>query len=172
MNHVLSFFHSRWVLSPWLDSSGVLRAHESLMEQGDVWMLENLNLFELEWTSIECVASLLASGGEIHWAEFDCNMRPRFNPWVGKILWRRAEQPTPVFLPGESHGQRSLAGYRPWEGHKEADTTETKWKTGTKWNKTQGRDLPDSRSCSTWRLLLTSHLNPSLQPQSWKWLSS
>ena len=35
------------------------------------------------------------------------------NPWVGKIPWRRAWQPTPVFLPGESHGQRSLAGYSP-----------------------------------------------------------
>ena len=37
--------------------------------------------------------------------------RPRFDPWVGKILWKRKWQPTPVFLPGESHGQRSLAGY-------------------------------------------------------------
>ena len=37
-----------------------------------------------------------------------------FNPWVGKIPWRRKWQPTPVFLPGESHGQRSLAGYSPW----------------------------------------------------------
>ena len=37
-----------------------------------------------------------------------------FNPWVGKISWRRAQQPTPVFLPGESHRQRSLAGYSPW----------------------------------------------------------
>ena len=36
---------------------------------------------------------------------------------------RRAWQPTPVFLPGESHGQRSLASYKPW-GHKESDTTE------------------------------------------------
>ena len=34
-----------------------------------------------------------------------------FHPWVGKIPWRRTRQPTPVFLPGESHGQRSLAGY-------------------------------------------------------------
>ena len=34
-------------------------------------------------------------------------------PWVGKIPWRRAWQPTPVFLPGESHGQRSLVGYGP-----------------------------------------------------------
>ena len=37
--------------------------------------------------------------------------RHRFNPWVGKIPWRRAWQPTPVFWPGESHGQRSQVGY-------------------------------------------------------------
>jgi len=39
--------------------------------------------------------------------------RQEFNPWVGKIPWRRAWQPTPVFLPGESHGHRSLEGYSP-----------------------------------------------------------
>ena len=39
-----------------------------------------------------------------------------FSPWVEKIPWRRKWQPTPVFLPGESHGQRSLVGYSPW-GH-------------------------------------------------------
>ena len=38
-----------------------------------------------------------------------------FDPWVRKIPWRRTWQPTPVFLPGESHGQRSLAGYSPQE---------------------------------------------------------
>ena len=37
-----------------------------------------------------------------------------FNPWVGKIPWRRKWQPTPVFLPGKSHGQKSLVGYSPW----------------------------------------------------------
>ena len=36
--------------------------------------------------------------------------RHRFHPWVGKILWRRKQQPTPVFLPGQSHRQRSLGG--------------------------------------------------------------
>ena len=41
-----------------------------------------------------------------------------------EIPWRREWQPTPVFLPGESHGQRSLVGYSPW-GHKESDTTFT-----------------------------------------------
>ena len=46
-----------------------------------------------------------------------------FNPWAGKIPCRRKWQPTPVFSPGESHGQRSLAGYSPW-GPSESDTTE------------------------------------------------
>ena len=47
-----------------------------------------------------------------------CQCRRRgFNPWVGKIPWRRKRQPAPVFLPGNSHGQRSLAGHSPW-GHK------------------------------------------------------
>ena len=44
------------------------------------------------------------------------------DPWVGKISWKRKWQPTPVFLPGEFHGQRSLAGYSP-RGHKESGTT-------------------------------------------------
>ena len=41
-----------------------------------------------------------------------CN-RCRFEPWVRKIPWRRAWEPTPLLLPGESHGQRRLAGYSP-----------------------------------------------------------
>ena len=49
--------------------------------------------------------------------------RPRFDPWVGKICWRRKWPPTPVFWPGEFHGERSLAGYSPW-GRKEQDTAE------------------------------------------------
>ena len=49
--------------------------------------------------------------------------RHGFSPWVGTIPWRRVWHPTPVFLPGESHGQRSLQGYSPW-GCKESDMTE------------------------------------------------
>ena len=41
--------------------------------------------------------------------------RPRFNSWVGKIPWKGEWLPTPQFLPGECHGQRSLAGYSPWD---------------------------------------------------------
>ena len=43
--------------------------------------------------------------------------RHEFDPWVGKIPWRRERLPPPVFLPGESRGQKSLAGYSP-RGHK------------------------------------------------------
>ena len=49
--------------------------------------------------------------------------RPRFGPWVGKIPCRREWLLSPVFLPGEFHGQRSLEGYSPWD-HKESDMTE------------------------------------------------
>ena len=44
--------------------------------------------------------------------------RPGFDPWVGKIPWRRERPPTPLFWPGELHGL-----YSPW-GRKESDTTE------------------------------------------------
>ena len=70
--------------------------------------------------------------------------RCRFIPWVGKITWRRQWQPTPVFLSGESHGQRSLAGYSP-RGHKQPDTTE-----GQHWD----------CSCGTRYLVLSPGIKP------------
>ena len=48
--------------------------------------------------------------------------RLRFNPWIRKVPWRRKWQPSPVFLPGRSHGQKSLRGYSSWSC-KELDTT-------------------------------------------------
>ena len=59
----------------------------------------------------------------VQWVKNRRHRRPGFNLWVGKIPWRRKLQLTPVFLPGESHGQRSLVGYCPW-GHKELDMIE------------------------------------------------
>ena len=56
-------------------------------------------------------------------ANADRRKRHGFDPWMGKIPWRRAWQPTVVFLPGELHGQRSLVGHSPW-GCKESDITE------------------------------------------------
>ena len=50
------------------------------------------------------------------------HQRYQFNPWVKKIPWSRRWQPTPVYLPGKFHRQRSLAGHSPW-GHKESDMT-------------------------------------------------
>ena len=58
------------------------------------------------------------------------NRRPEFDPWVGKISWRREWRPTPGLLPGESHGQRSLMGSSP-RGCKESDMTE--------WQQTAGQ---------------------------------
>ena len=55
-------------------------------------------------------------------AAYQCR-RYGFDPWTGKTPCRREWQPTPVFLPAESHEQRSLAGYSPW-CHKKSDTTE------------------------------------------------
>ena len=59
--------------------------------------------------------------------EPDCQCRRHkrggFNPWAGKMPWRRAWQPTSIFLPRESHRQRSLVGYSP-QGCKESDMTE------------------------------------------------
>ena len=67
-----------------------------------------------EWYRSALLASLMAQ-----WFKkkkkicLQCRRR-RLDPWVGKIPWRRAWQPTPVFWPGESHGQRSLADYSLW----------------------------------------------------------
>ena len=64
---------------------------------------------------------MVSLGKNLHASVGD--MRLGFDPWVRKIPWRRTWQPTPVFLPGESHGQRSLVNYSPW-GCKESDMTE------------------------------------------------
>ena len=49
-----------------------------------------------------------------NWSADAGDMRRGFDPWVGKMPWRRKWRLTPVFLPGESHGRRSLAGLSPW----------------------------------------------------------
>ena len=77
--------------------------------------------------------------------------RCRFDPWVRKIPWRKEWQPTPAFLPGESRGQRSLAGYGPL-GHKESDTTE-RARTPFLW-------LPSPNSHWLQSLLCPKHRDP------------
>ena len=63
------------------------------------------------------------TGGKEPTSQCRRHKRFGFDPWVRKILWWRTWQPTPVFMPRESHGQRSLVGYYPL-GHKELDVTE------------------------------------------------
>ena len=79
---------------------------------------------EINWEEVDGALGFPsgASGKELTCQCRRCE-RHRFNPQVGKIPWKKAWQPTPLFLPGESHGQRNLVGYCPW-GHKELDMTE------------------------------------------------
>jgi len=69
-------------------------------------------LHTFKWTSLVAQSRIGLQRGRV-----------RLSPWVRKIPWRREWQPTPVFLPGEFHGQSSLEGYSSW-GHKESNTTE------------------------------------------------
>ena len=64
--------------------------------------------------AIAVVKNPPANAGDIGDRRHRRRRRHRCSPWVRKIPWRRKWQPTPVFLPGESHGQRSLVGYSPW----------------------------------------------------------
>ena len=79
--------------------------------------------------SIVLVCSFIYNLFTIHWSgkeltyQYRRHKRFGFALWARKIPWRRAWQPTPLFLPGESHGQSNLAGYSP-QGHKELDMTE------------------------------------------------
>ena len=61
------------------------------------------------------IQSMGSQGGSV--VKNPPSRRHGFDPWVGKIPWRKKEQPTAVFLPGKSHGQRHLTGYSPW-GHR------------------------------------------------------
>ena len=78
------------------------------------WQVDSVPLVSLGWFSSKDSA---------------CQCRRQdFDPWVGKIPWRRKWQPNPVFLPGKSHRQRSLVGYSPWDP-KQVDVNEhsSKW---------------------------------------------
>ena len=94
--------------------------HESLCVYADMWGCISVHLRI-------CVPVGLSLFLRVYGKEPICQCRRLkrwgFDPWVGKIPWRRTWQPTPVFLPGESHGQRSLEGYSP-RGCKELGTTE------------------------------------------------
>ena len=87
------------------------------------WQARVHGVTELDTTQV--TQSGLPGGSEVKASAYVCLQcrRPVFDSWFGKIPWRRKWQPTPVFLPGESHGQRSLVGCSTW-GCKESDMTE------------------------------------------------
>ena len=80
------------------------------------------------WATREAHGIYVAQRGLLRWPGVknppanagDRHKRHGFNPWVGKVPWKMEWQPTPVFLPGEFHGQKSLVRYSPW-GHKDTD---------------------------------------------------
>ena len=84
---------------------------------------------ELNWTEnlVKHYEDMRGFPGGTSGKESACQCRkcrtPRFDPWIRKIPWSRKCQPTPVFLPGKFHGQRSLVGYNAWS-HKELNMTE------------------------------------------------
>ena len=98
--------------------------------------------------------------------------RPGFDHWVGKIPWSRDWLPIPVFLPGEFHGQRSLAGCSRW-GLKEYDITERLTHTSHSWAESQHSfSFPDKEligpaqvSC----LLCSNQLRPGRAEGGWWW---
>ena len=76
------------------------------------------------WQSLNLPQAIFGFPRWLSGKESACRYRRcGFDPWVGKILWRRKWQPIPVFLPGKSHGPRSLEGYSSW-GRRESDMTE------------------------------------------------
>ena len=84
------------------------------------------------------------------------NLRPGFNPWVRKILWRREWRSTPVLLPGEFHGEESLAGYSWWD-RKESDTTEwLTYKHKSRQN-TGGKSLGEIQKFLLYQWVRSSH---------------
>ena len=81
----------------------------------------------------------------------------RFNPWVGKIPWSRKWQPTPVFLPGKSHGQRSPAGYSPVSQFSCSVMSDS----GTPWTVAHQASLSITNSCSLLKLMSIELVMPS-----------
>ena len=74
------------------------------------WNSNNLQVISFFWYPIDH----MGLPWWLRWWKFHLQCRTSgFDPWVGMIPWRREWQPTPVFLSGESHGQRSLMGYSP-----------------------------------------------------------
>ena len=99
----------------YLDKKGSLLALCQISSQKNIRPV----LHSLDSTTLWAPATILYINGSLYLGFREA----QFNPWVGKIFWRRKWQPTLLLLPGKFHGWRSMVGYSPW-GLKESDTTE------------------------------------------------
>ena len=104
-----------------------------------------MNQTQKKFSDLSLIPKSMGFSGSSSGKECACRCRRHkkcgFDPWIGRIPWRRAWQPTPVFLPGEFHGQKSLVGFSP-QGCKELYTTEV---TQHACNKVNSRTA--SRTC-------------------------
>ena len=82
----------------------------------------NISVLNTQLKDRDCQSRLKKQGPVIYFAQ-ETHLKYKYTSLIVAFLWRRKWQPTPVFLPGESHGQRSMVGYSPW-AHKELDMTE------------------------------------------------
>ena len=101
---------------PWTEGSGGLQSTGSQSQT----RLSNTSFTFLPFTTFSCRTSFYSPAQMVKRLP---TMRTHIQSLVGKIPWRGKWQPTPVLLPGKSHGWKSLVGYSPW-GRKESDTTE------------------------------------------------
>ena len=109
--------HSGFPSRPWPPEAGPASASLSL----GAWRVPSAAHHAFGHRSVGSWGFLGDSSAKESTCQYRRHGRLRFNPWVGKIPWRRNQQPSPVSLPGKSHGQRRLAGYSPW-GRKESGT--------------------------------------------------
>ena len=111
---------NQWARALWAEGAGYMLKQQSALTV-------TLNLIISGLTSIILIVLSTINLQFPHSSvskEFACSAGDLGSiPGSGRFPWRRKWQPTPVFLPEESHGRRSLAGYSPW-GRKELDTTE------------------------------------------------
>ena len=95
------------------ESQNTLKRNYNLSKAS--WVNDVMRIFsQLKFKNYVKLGLAMGFPGGTSGKEHACQCRRhRFSPWVGKISWRRAWQPTPIFLPGESHGQRSMVSYGP-----------------------------------------------------------
>ena len=121
-----SLLFNVWFLSvPLRVPSAEQTLKKQLMKKWDEWDAAAKQIREIQNSFLYRMRKRFPGGASGKEPTCQCRRqkRCRLGPWVGKIPWRRAWQPTPVLSPGESHVQRSLAGYSPW-GRKESAMTE------------------------------------------------